>query len=134
VTNTDEIKPATFVNITQTLSVGTTVLIDSAQLSFETFDTNGNATGMGNTAPYLFDFLTVDAPEVAPYTPNGTFNYAIDTAVEGQYTVVAVAEPVDAAPVEQTASANFDPGFVGTTEAPRERITNNFDLSSAPAP
>jgi hypothetical protein len=134
VTNTDETKPATFVNITQTLSEGSTVLIDSAQLSFETFDTSGNVTGIGDTAPYLFDFLTVDAPEVAPYTSNGTFNYAIDTAVEGQYTVVAVAEPVDAAPVEQTAPANFDPGFVGTTEAPRERITNNFDLSSAPAP
>lgn len=133
VTNTDTTKPATFVEITQTLSAGATVLINSTQLSFETFDTNGNVTGMGNTAPYLFT-LTVDAPAVAPYTPNGTFNYAVDSAMQGKYTVVAVAKPVEAAPVEQTAAANFNPGFVGTTEAPRERITNNFNLSSAPAP
>lgn len=133
VTNTDTTKPATFVDITQALSVGATVLINSTQLSFETFDTNGNVTGMGNTAPYLFT-LTVDAPEVAPYTSNGTFNYAVDSAIQGKYTVVAVAKPVDTAPVEQTAAVNFNPGFVGTTEAPRERITNNFNLSSAPAP
>lgn len=133
VTNTDDMKPATFVEINQTLSLGATVLINSAQLSFETFDTNGNLTGVGDTAGYAFT-LTVDAPEVAPYTATGVFNFAIDTAAEGQYTVMAIAEPLDLTPVVQTASANFDPGFVGTVDSPREVLTNDFDFSSSPAP
>lgn len=133
VTNTDDMKPATFVEINQTLSLGTTVLINSAQLSFETFDTSGNVAGMGDTAGYAFT-LTVDAPEVAPYTATGVFNFAIDTAAEGQYTVMAIAEPLDLTPVVQTASANFDPGFVGTVDSPREVLTNDFDFSSSPAP
>mgnify|MGYP006193528589 FL=1 len=133
VTNTDSSKPATFVAINQTLSLGATVLINSAQLSYETFDASGVVNGMGDTALYSFT-LPVDAPEVAPYTPNGVFNFAIDTAVEGQYTVMATAEPVDLTPVVQTAAANFDPGFVGTAEAPREAVVNDFDFSSSPAP
>lgn len=132
VTNTDDMKPATFVDITQTLSVGATVLINSAQLSYETFDSAGVVTGMGDTAGYSFT-LPVDAPEVAPYTSTGTFNFTIDTAVEGDYMVMAIAEPVDLTPVVQTAAASFDPGFVGTVDAPREVITNDFDFSSAPA-
>lgn len=133
VTNTDDVKPATFVEINQALSLGATVLINSAQLSYETFDAQGMVNGMGDSALYSFT-LPVDAPEVAPYTPNGVFNFAIDSAAEGQYTIMATAEPVDLTPVVQTAAANFDPGFVGTVEAPREVITNDFDFSSAPAP
>lgn len=131
VTNSDDVKPATFVEINQTLSSGpTTVLINSAQLSFETFDTEGAVSGMGDTATYAFT-LPVDAPEVAPYTSNGVFNFVVDTAVEGDYTVTAIAQPVDLTPVVMTANANFDPGFVGTGN---EVITNDFDFSSAPAP
>lgn len=133
VTNTDDVKPATFVEITQSLSVSTTVLINSAQLSFETFDSNGVLTGMGDTADYSFT-LPVDAPEVAPYTSTGTFNFSTDAGAEGEYTVMAIAEPVDLTPVVQTAAANFDPAFVGSVDAPREVITNDFDFSSAPAP
>lgn len=130
VTNTDDVKPASFVEINQNLSSGASVLINSAQLSFETFDAQGVVNGMGDTATYSFT-LPVDAPQVAPYTSNGTFNFAIDTAVEGDYVVMAIAKPLDLTPVVQTASANFDPGFVGTGN---EVITNNFDFSSAPAP
>ncbi|MCZ6975334.1 hypothetical protein NH824_23680, partial [Salmonella enterica] len=61
VTNTDDVKPATFVEITQTLTVGATVLITSAQLSFETFDSGVVMTGVGDTAGYSFT-LPVDAP------------------------------------------------------------------------
>ena len=133
VTNTDDVKPATFVEITQTLTEGATVLINSAQLSFETFDSGGVMTGMGDTAGYSFT-LPVDAPQVAPYTATGVFNFSADSGVEGEYTVMAIAEPVDLTPVVQMAAANFNPEFVGTTDSPREVITNNFDFSSAPAP
>lgn len=133
VTNTDDVKPATFVEITQTLTEGATVLITSAQLSFETFDSGGVMTGVGDTAGYSFT-LPVDAPEVAPYTATGVFNFNADTGVEGEYTVMGVAEPVDLTPVVQTAAASFDPAFVGTVDAPREVITNDFDFSSSPAP
>lgn len=133
VSNNDEAKPATFVSINQTLSLGATVLIDSVQLSYETFDAQGAVNGTGNTATYSFT-LPVDAPEVAPYVANDVLIYAIDTAVEGQYTVIGTVKPVDLTPVVQTAAANFNPGFVGTVEAPREVIVNNFDFSSSPAP
>ncbi len=130
VTNTDDVKPATFVEITQTLTEGATVLITSAQLSFETFDSGGVMTGVGDTAGYSFT-LPVDAPEVAPYTATGVFNFNADTGVEGEYTVIAISEPVDLTPVVQMAAANFDPNFAGTGN---QVITNDFDFSSSPAP
>lgn len=130
VTNTDDVKPATFVEITQTLTVGATVLINSAQLSFETFDSGGVMTGVGDTAGYSFT-LPVDAPEVAPYTATGVFNFSADTGVEGEYTAMAISEPVDLTPVIQMAAANFDPNFAGTGN---QVITNDFDFSSSPAP
>jgi len=130
VTNTDDVKPATFVEITQTLTEGATVLITSAQLSFETFDSGGVMTGVGDTAGYSFT-LPVDAPEVAPYTATGVFNFNADTGVEGEYTVMAISEPVDLTPVVQMAAANFDPNFAGTGN---QVITNDFDFSSSPAP
>lgn len=130
VTNTDDVKPATFVEITQTLTVGATVLINSAQLSFETFDSGGVMTGVGDTAGYSFT-LPVDAPEVAPYTATGVFNFSADTGVEGEYTAMAISEPVDLTPVVQMAAANFNPNFAGTGN---QVITNDFDFSSSPAP
>lgn len=130
VTNTDDVKPATFVEITQTLTEGATVLINSAQLSFETFDSGGVMTGVGDTAGYSFT-LPVDAPEVAPYTATGVFNFNADTGVEGEYTAMAISEPVDLTPVVQMAAANFDPNFAGTGN---QVITNDFDFSSSPAP
>ena len=130
VTNTDDVKPATFVEITQTLTEGATVLINSAQLSFETFDSGGVMTGVGDTAGYSFT-LPVDAPQVAPYTATGAFNFSADSGVGGEYTVMAIAEPVDLTPVVQMAAANFDPNFMGTGN---QVISNNFDFSSSPAP
>ncbi|MGV3468572.1 DUF4382 domain-containing protein [Limnobacter sp.] len=130
VTNTDDVKPATFVEITQTLTEGATVLITSAQLSFETFDSGGVMTGVGDTAGYSFT-LPVDAPEVAPYTATGVFNFSADTGVEGEYTAMAISEPVDLTPVVQMAAANFNPNFAGTGN---QVITNDFDFSSSPAP
>lgn len=130
VTNTDDVKPATFVQVAQTLTEGATVLITSAQLSFETFDSGGVMTGMGDTAGYSFT-LTVDAPEVAPYNATGVFNFSADTGVEGEYTVMAISEPVDLTPVVQMAAADFDPNFVGTGN---QVIINDFDFSSSPAP
>lgn len=133
VTNTDQVKPATFVAINQTLSTTANVLINSTQLSFETFDAGGMVTGVGNTAAYSFT-LPVDAPEVAPYAPNSVLTFTSDTGVAGQYFVIATAEPVDLTPVVQTATVNFNPGFTGTVGAPREVVVRDFDFSSSPAP
>ena len=64
-------------------------------------------------------------------TATGVCNFNADTGVEGEYTVMAISEPVDLTPMVQMAAANFDPNFAGTGN---QVITNDFDFSSSPAP
>lgn len=125
VCSTDKSKLGTLVDITQTLSGGGTVLIASSPLVFESLDVKGK---------YSF-ILPVDAPEVAPYVVNKTFNFAIETGIEGQYTVVARSGSLNEVPLQpRTAPLNFNPGFVTTEGKLREVVSHDFDCASVRAP